>query len=143
MLVKAAKAINMPVILAGHVADKNYLDYILAMQHDVAVLGTITEAAKWKLLRGCAIHALPSFFENPGLVHAEASLAGTISVMGNRGCEPEFYGSDGVYCDPTSIESIANALMKGLAKQPSQWANIPDWRTVAWRAYQWMKDTGW
>ncbi|MBI2939859.1 MAG: glycosyltransferase [Chloroflexi bacterium] len=57
-----------------------------------------------------AVHALPSWYETPGLVSLEAAAAGCAVVTTDRGSPPEYFGSLADYCDPASPVSIAAAI---------------------------------
>ncbi len=98
----------------------------------------LDDASKEQQLAHARVHALPSFFENPGLVHGEAAAFGVPAVMGNRGCEPEYYGEEGIYCDPTSIDDIAAAIEEAWHRPRGYWVELPTWYDVAKRAYEWL-----
>jgi len=137
MTVRAAKRLGFPVILAGEIANPEYWEVIQREGWDVKHF-IPNEKQKWLLLAGSRVHALPSFFENPGLVHSEAALTFTPSVMGGHGCEPEFFGEYGIYCDPTDLDDITEAIAEAWDRETAWWAEIPEWRDVAWSGYSWM-----
>ncbi len=60
------------------------------------------------------VHALPSFFETTGLATIEALKAGCEVVVSDRGAMKEIYGSHAFYCDPSSTESIGEAIEKAM-----------------------------
>ena len=47
-----------------------------------------------------AVHAHPSWLESPGLSSLEAAATGARIVVGDRGCEREYFGADVDYADP-------------------------------------------
>jgi glycosyltransferase involved in cell wall biosynthesis len=58
------------------------------------------------------VHVLPSWFETTGLSSLEAAVMGCNIVITDRGDTVEYFGTDAVYCDPGSPESIYNAVEK-------------------------------
>ena len=58
------------------------------------------------------VHALPSFGEFPGLVNLEAGIVGTNVVAGWSQPTFEHLGDDAFYCNPASIPSIREAVLK-------------------------------
>jgi len=70
------------------------------------------------------VHALPSWFELPGLVSLDAAALGTAVVASRAGTPGEYFGSDALYCgtDPASIrqavlEAHATGPRPGLAQR--------------------------
>ena len=57
------------------------------------------------------VHALPSWFELPGLVSLEAAHAGCNVVACMNGTARDYLGADAYYCDPSNEESIRNAVV--------------------------------
>jgi hypothetical protein len=57
------------------------------------------------------VHALPGWFETPGLSTLEAAAAGCNIVTTDRGTAREYLGDDAWYCDPRSVESIREAVL--------------------------------
>src|SRR5690606_32882033 len=46
------------------------------------------------------VHALPSWYELPGLVHLEAAQQGTPCVVTDFGTSRDYLGDDAFYCRP-------------------------------------------
>lgn len=102
--------------------------------------GQMSAAEKWARLARARVHALPSFFENPGLAHGEALALGIPAVMGCHGCEPEFYGPGPFYCDPTEGDDITRALAAAWqARRCPPRMDLPTWDDAAARALAWMQ----
>ncbi len=138
-LAKVCKMLGYKLILFGKVVHRQYADMILSLGHPIYQAADLSETMKWKLLSHCRVHALPSFFENPGLVHGEALALGIPAVMGGHGCETEFYKENGIYCDPTQITDVARALKVGWERQRQAPAKLPTWIDAANRAIEWME----
>jgi len=66
--------------------------------------------------KGACMHALPSFFETPGLSSLEALTYGCNIVVGD--CEPvrEYFGDLPFYCNASSAQSIAAALFASFSQ---------------------------
>lgn len=137
LLARACLMLGVGLVLIGARGDTRYANYLTEYEN-VSWRGDVTDEAKYGLLACARVHALPSFFENPGLVHGEAALLGVPAVMGNRGCEPEFYGAGGIYCDPTSVDDIASAIVEAWGRPRGQWAYVPTWEEAARKALQWL-----
>ena len=61
------------------------------------------------------VHVLPSWFETTGLSSLEAAAMGCNIVITDKGDTREYFGNDAFYCDPSSPESILNAVEKALS----------------------------
>jgi hypothetical protein len=57
------------------------------------------------------VHALPGWFETPGLSTLEAAAAGCNIVTTDRGTAREYFGDLAWYCDPRLVESIRSAVL--------------------------------
>lgn len=66
------------------------------------------------------VHALPSWFETPGLASLEAAAAGCAVVVSDRGSTREYFGDDAQYCDPADLDSIRGAVARAWAAPPAQ-----------------------
>ena len=131
------KALGVRLELVGAIANFEYAR--MCKEAGAHLCGELAEQERLDLLSHARVHALPSFFENPGLAHAEAALMGIPGVMGNRGCEPEFFGPSGVYCDPTNPDDIASAIAEAWHRPRKQWAHVPsydDMAKIAWNALE-------
>lgn len=56
------------------------------------------------------VHALPSWYELPGLVSLEAARYGANVVASRNGTIEDYLGSDAYFCFPDKAESILNAV---------------------------------
>jgi hypothetical protein len=66
------------------------------------------------------VHALPGWFETPGLSTLEAAAAGCNVVSTDRGLAREYLGEMAWYCDPRSLESIRAAVVAAYEGPRSQ-----------------------
>lgn len=137
-LAQACSTLGLRLILIGYGANTDYTRIVKGYPN-VQWLGNIGDSEKWIRLMRARVHALPSFFENPGLAHAEAAAMGIPAVMGGHGCEPEFFGSRGIYCDPTNVEDIAAAITEAWGRGRGKWATVPTWDQAVKPAIEWME----
>ena len=120
-LIRATHRLGVPLVLAGAevastVWHRAYAAACRAHGEDVRFLGPLPQERLWPLYRACAVHALPSFFETPGLSNLEAALAGARIVTTPNGSAPEYFGDRAEYADPLSVRSIAAAIRRALAR---------------------------
>jgi len=57
------------------------------------------------------VHALPSWYELPGLVSLEAAHKGCNIVAADTGTTRDYLGEHGFYCKPGDVDSIRNAVL--------------------------------
>jgi glycosyltransferase involved in cell wall biosynthesis/Flp pilus assembly protein TadD len=60
--------------------------------------------------QGARVHALPSWYELPGLVSLEAALHGCEIVVTDRGTIRDYVGEMAHYCEADTTDSIRNAV---------------------------------
>lgn len=138
-LAQACKMIGVKLICAGHINHPQIAD--LAVQQGAEIREHLEFDEAMKLLSKARVHALPSFSETPGLANMEAAMLGVPGVMGTVGAEPEFFGDGGIYANPWDANSIAVAITQAWEKPRRPWATIPEWRTVAVKAREWMRSS--
>jgi glycosyltransferase involved in cell wall biosynthesis len=122
MLLKALEQVNRPAVIigafddspSGHncrmLAKQNpHLLIIDELSHDSMLLASAYSA--------CDVFVLPSLYETPGIAALEAALAGAKIAITPFGGTKDYFGSDAVYVDPTSVDDIANGIQAALAKE--------------------------
>ena len=72
------------------------------------------------MMAGAAVHAHPSWLESPGLSSLEAAATGARVVVGDRGCEREYFGPDVDYADPADPATIRAAVLRALERGPRE-----------------------
>jgi hypothetical protein len=80
--------------------------------------GPVSEEMLFSAYRAAKVHALPSWFELPGLVSLEAGWMGCNVVTGSWGTAREYLGEDAFYCEPNDPESIRKSVEKALRFPP-------------------------
>jgi len=95
---------------------KHDLDALLAatgrIRGWVDIIETPSDAELIHLYRNCLFLAMPSLYEGWGLPVGEALSYGKTAVISNTSSLPEVGGDLVEYCDPTSIDSIAEACLR-------------------------------
>lgn len=61
-------------------------------------------------IKHARVLAMPSMLETPGLVALEAGALGTPLAITDRGSTQEYFSTYAHYCDPTRVDSIAQAI---------------------------------
>jgi len=64
------------------------------------------------LIAGAKLLTLPAMYEGFGIPPLEAMASGVPTVVSNLSSLPEVVGDAGVLIDPTSVDSIAEGLLK-------------------------------
>jgi glycosyltransferase involved in cell wall biosynthesis len=119
VLVRALRQLDLPLVLIGHVRDPDYADQVLAEGGDkLSYLGPLDhdDPALASAFAACAVFALPSTLETPGLAALEAAAAGARLVVTREGCASEYFAELATYADPSDPRAIANAIESALAR---------------------------
>jgi len=67
------------------------------------------------LYRRHKVHILASWFETTGLSTLEAASCGCNIVISRNGDTEEYFGNHAIYCDPSDINDIKNAVSKAMS----------------------------
>lgn len=118
-LLYALRDVDVDVTLLGRSYDERYL--ALCRRWATPRTRFLEHAPRDELLRmmsRAAVHAHPSWFETPGLASLEAAATGARIVVGDRGCEREYFGPHVEYADPADPTSIRAAVLRALERPP-------------------------
>lgn len=85
-----------------------------------------------------SVFAFPSLYEGFGMPLLEAMAAGVPVLTSNVSAMPEVAGEAAVYCDPRSVEGIAEAL-QALLEDPSRAALLGERGRARARLFTWEK----
>ena len=103
-------------------------------------IGYVTDSQLSALYSNAKLLAMPSIYEGFGLPIVEANSRGVPVLTSNVSCMPEIAGPDAMYANPTSSQSIADALesvlsdsfrQKKLSDAAERNARRFDWRNSA------------
>ncbi len=133
-LAKACKELDLPLVLAGPVNDRHYFNLSRSFSN-VIYLGTLHGEILASAYAAAKIHALPSWFETPGLSSLEAAACGTVVLSTDQGSPREYFKDMAVYVRPLENETLQRGLEQALNASPTPLmhhvrANYP-WSKVA------------
>jgi glycosyltransferase involved in cell wall biosynthesis len=120
-LVRALAARGLPLVIIGNVREEDYAERVTTeaagrmrllgpLGHDDPLLASAYAA--------CAVFALPSVCETPGLAALEAAAAGAPIVLTRAGSTREYFGHMCHYVDPSDQADIARGIGDALAAGP-------------------------
>lgn len=112
LLVAALRGTGIPLVIIGQPNPEEYRD--LCRRYADGNIVFLDPLPHEELASGYAaakVHALPAWFETPGLSTLEAAAAGCNIVTTDRGTAREYLGDVAWYCDPPDVESIRTAVL--------------------------------
>lgn len=116
-LAKACQELSLPLVLIGPINNRNYFEKVRAV-HGVFYLGALQGELLASAYKTAKIHALPSWFETPGLSSLEAGACGTSVVSTDQGSPHEYFKDMVAYANPGKRESLRPALEQALTQNP-------------------------
>jgi glycosyltransferase involved in cell wall biosynthesis/Tfp pilus assembly protein PilF len=120
-LLAALEDSEVPVVIAGSgfTYQPGYAEAVNAFKRkgNTLVLGRLAPEMLASAYKAAKVHALPSFYELPGLVTLEAAYYGC-NVVASRasGTIEDYLANHGFYCDPADLSSIKSAVELALEK---------------------------
>lgn len=115
MLLKALEDVELPVVLVG--SGFSYQpDYDQAVRGfrrkgQTLILDRLSSEQLRSAYAAARVHALPSWYELPGLVSIEAGWHGCNVVASRTGTTSEYLKDCAFYCEPDSADSIRNSVL--------------------------------
>lgn len=116
-LARACKDLNLPLVLAGPVNDRNYGNLVRSFSN-VIYVGILQGELLASAYAASTVHALPSWFETPGLSSLEAAASGTVVISTDQGSPREYFLDHALYINPSEEESLHRALEQSLTFSP-------------------------
>lgn len=117
-LIRACKIANVSLVLIGGLSASQsdyYQEIYRELDSNRIYIGEVPHAELSSYYKACEIHALPSFFETCSLTTMEAISFDKNVVIGDVGFSRSYFGDFAHYCDPYSVESIAQALKRAIS----------------------------
>jgi glycosyltransferase involved in cell wall biosynthesis len=108
--------------LAGPINDRSYFEQVQTYPN-VTYLGTLQGRLLASAYAAAKIHALPSWFETPGLSSLEAGACGAVILSTDQGSTMEYFEDMAVYMNPFHEESLKKALETALDFSPEPLMN--------------------
>jgi glycosyltransferase involved in cell wall biosynthesis len=114
-LVRAMKDLPYQLVLIGKPAP-NHVAYFEAVKREagerVHFVGQVAHDELAQYYKAAKVHALVSWMETPGLSSLEAGAMGCSLVITDKGDTRDYFGDDAFYCEPDSVESIREAVVR-------------------------------
>ena len=125
VLAKAMHAFpDHKLVLIGHVREQSYLQQTLqaGLPGQVVYLGSLPHESDMlrSAYQACDVFCLPSTLETPGLAALEAAAQGRPLALTQVGSTLEYFGTAAAYLQPSSPQSIAEAIDQALQQTPEQ-----------------------
>jgi glycosyltransferase involved in cell wall biosynthesis len=118
-LIYALREVDVDLTLVGNAFDERYLALCKRWATPrTRFVGHAEHAEVVRIMARAAVHAHPSWLESPGLASLEAAATGARVVVGDRGCEREYFGPDVDYADPADPATIRAAVLRALERGP-------------------------
>jgi len=112
MLAYALRGTGTKLVLIGGASDAAYLELTKKWGgEDLIYVGPQPPEMVASAMKAAACHALPSWWEVPGLVSVEAAAAGCHVVATDCGTIRHYLGDNAFYCDPADPASIRDAVL--------------------------------
>ncbi|HBV88710.1 MAG TPA: glycosyltransferase [Desulfosporosinus sp.] len=108
-LAKTCHELGLSLVLLGPVNDQNYYK-IVTDYSNVIHIGTLQGELLASAYSAAKAHALPSWFETPGLSSLEASACGTVVITTDQGSPKEYFQDMALYVHPLDDVSLRTAL---------------------------------
>ncbi|MEO8943987.1 MAG: glycosyltransferase family 4 protein [Ginsengibacter sp.] len=136
-LITALNDSNFELFIIGRPA-VNQIQYYLNCKKNASAnihfIDHVPQAELIKFYQKAKVHVLPSWFETCGLSTLEAAAMGCSVVITNRGYASEYCDDHAFYCDPSSPDSIFQAVAKA-ADQKTDF----DFQQKVFTNYTWKK----
>ena len=118
-LIEALRGTGLSLRLVG--TEQIFPEYARACRQaagsDVEFSGFLADDEVEHAHRRARVHALPSFFELPGLTSLDAAVAGAVPVVGRGGTAGDYLGQSAFYCGPDRA-SIRRAVLAAYEAGP-------------------------
>lgn len=114
-LLRALEGTAYKVLLVGVKGNKFYtqkIDEIIKKNKNIEWIEKIDNENLYALYKICKLHILPSWFDTPGLVSLEAAAVGAKIIASIKGTTKDYFRDFIEYCEPDSLESIKNTIIK-------------------------------
>lgn len=112
-LIKALNGTGFNLLIIGRPATNQQAYYRLCRESagpNVSFIDFLPQEELAAHYRRAKVHVMPSWFETTGLSSLEAAAMGCNIVITGKGDAKEYFGEEAFYCDPSSVESIREAV---------------------------------
>jgi len=116
-LANICQELGLSLVLLGPVNDQKYFESVKSFSN-VIYLGTLQGELLASAYCAAKVHALPSWFETPGLSSIEAGACGTVVISTDQGSPQEYFQDMALYVHPLDDLSLRTALEQALNASP-------------------------
>lgn len=116
-LAKICRELGLSLVLLGPVNDPAYFKQITSFSN-VVHIGTLQGELLASAYSAAKTHALPSWFETPGLSSLEAGACGTVVISTDQGSAQEYFQDMALYVPPVDDSSLRTALEQSFEASP-------------------------
>ncbi|MBN1694613.1 glycosyltransferase [candidate division WOR-3 bacterium] len=119
-LIKALRDSNIPVVFIGGMGKNNQYNKLFKkdLSKNIIYLGKLNREMVASAFASASVGILISYSETTGRVNLEAGAAGAAVVCSDIPVNREYMKNYAYYCDPDSIKSIKNQVLKAFNKGP-------------------------
>lgn len=116
-LINAVAGTGLKLTLIGK-PSPNHLKYydlcreLAAQNNNVRIIEHVNHKELPGIFKAAKVHVLPSWFETTGLSSLEAGIMDNNIVVTDKGDTKEYFEDMAFYCDPISVISIKEAVLK-------------------------------
>ena len=115
MLLQALEHSDLPVVLVsgGFTYQPDYAQAVRDFKRkgETLIVDRLDSDMLSSAYAAARVHALPSWFELPGLVSLEAAASNCQVVAVRSGTTGDYLGDHAFYCNPDNVDSIKNATL--------------------------------
>ncbi|HUS88117.1 MAG TPA: glycosyltransferase [Desulfosporosinus sp.] len=116
-LAKISQELGLPLVLIGPVNDRKYFESVMSFSN-VLYIGTLQGELLASAYSAAKVHALPSWFETPGLSSLEAGACGSVVISTDQGSPKEYFQDMAQYVHPMDDMSLRTALEQSFNASP-------------------------
>jgi len=116
-LAKISQELGLPLVLIGPINDRKYFESVMSFSNALYI-GTLQGGLLASAYSAAKVHALPSWFEIPGLSSIEAGACGTVVISTDQGSPKEYFQDMALYVHPLDDISLRTALERSFNTSP-------------------------
>ncbi|KGP75871.1 glycosyltransferase [Desulfosporosinus sp. Tol-M] len=116
-LARISHELGVPLVLLGPVNDQKYFESVTSFSN-VIHIGTLQGELLASAYSAATTHALPSWFETPGLSSIEAGACGSVVISTDQGSPHEYFRDMALYVHPMDDASLRTALEQSFKASP-------------------------
>lgn len=116
-LARISQELGLSLVIIGPINDQPYFQSVMSFSN-VHYIGTLQGELLASAYSAAKVHALPSWFETPGLSSLEAGACGTVVISTDQGSPKEYFQDMALYVHPMDDASLRTALEQSFNASP-------------------------